>query len=73
MYDGKVQVVEHLYNCDGTEDFSSMILLSVMRKLEIIWTTTTTLMIPPGKIFKGKAGIIEPMEVRGINTWEFQI
>ena len=47
MSDGKDQVVEHLYNCDGTEDFSAMILLSVMRKLEIIWTTTTTLMIPP--------------------------
>ena len=37
--------------CDGTEDLSAMILLSVMRKLRTISTTAITLMIPPWSFF----------------------
>ena len=61
-------MVEHLDTCDGTEDISAMILLSVRRKLRTISTTATTLMIPScsfgPKIFKEKAEVIEPMEVQ---------
>ena len=61
-------MVEHLDTCDGTEDLSAMILLSVMWKLRTILTTATTLMIPScsfgPKIFKEKAEVIEPMEVQ---------
>ena len=68
IFDEKAEVVEHLDTCDGTEDLSAMILLSVMRKLRTISTTATTLMIPPcsfcPKIFKEKAEVIEPMEVQ---------
>ena len=34
IFDEKAEVVEHLDTCDGTEDLSAMILLSVMRKLK---------------------------------------
>ena len=68
IFDEKAEVVEHLDTCDGTEDLSAMILLSVMRKLRTISTTATTLMIPPcsfcPKMFKEKAEVIEPMEVQ---------
>ena len=68
IFDEKAEVVEHLDTCDGTEDLSAMILLSVMRKLRTILTTATTLMIPScsfgPKIFKEKAEVIEPMEVQ---------
>ena len=68
IFDEKAEVVEHLNSCDGTEDLSSMILLSVMRKLRTILPPATTLMITPGsfcpEIFKEKAEVIEPMEVQ---------
>ena len=67
IFDEKAEVVEHLDTCDGTEDLSAMILLSVMRKLRTILTIAMTLLIPPcsfcPKIFKEKAEVIEPMEV----------
>ena len=70
-FDKKAEVVEHLVTCDGTEDLSAMILLSVMRKLRTISTTTTNLMIPPcsfwPKIVKEKAEVIEHMEVQRYN------
>ena len=47
IFDKKAEEVEHLDTCDGTEDLSTMILLSVMRKVRTILTTATTLMIPP--------------------------
>ena len=46
IFDEKAEVVEHLDTCDGTEDLSAMILLSVMRKLRTISTTATSFMIP---------------------------
>ena len=68
FFDEKAEVVEHLYTCDGTEDLSAVILLSVMRKLRTILTTPTSLMIPPcsfcHKIFKENFEVIEPMEVQ---------
>ena len=61
-------MVEHLDTCDGIEDLSAMLILSVMRKFRTILTTATTLMIPPctfcPKIFKEKAVVIESMEVQ---------
>ena len=42
----KSEEVEHLDAWDGTEDLSTMILLSVMRTLRTISTTATALMIP---------------------------
>ena len=61
IFDEKAEVVKHLNTCDGTEDLSAMILLSVMRKLRTI-LTTTTLMIPSCSfcpvIFKEKAELI---------------
>ena len=64
IFNENAEVVEHLDNCDGTEDLSAMILLSVMRKLRTISTTATTLLIPPcsfcPKIFKENADVIEP-------------
>ena len=68
IFDEKAEVVEHLYTCDGTEDLSAMILLSVMRKMRTILTTGTNFLIPPCSfcpmIFKEKAQVIEPMEVQ---------
>ena len=68
MFDEKIKLVEHLDTCDGTEDLSAMIILSVMRKLRTIATTAITLMIPPcsfcPKIFKEEAEVTEPMEVQ---------
>ena len=46
IFDEKPEVVECLDTCDGTEDLSAMILLSVMRKLRTISTTATSFMIP---------------------------
>ena len=68
IFDEKAEVVERLDTCDGTEDLSAIICLSVMRKLRTILTTATSFMIPPcsfcPKIFKEKAEVIEPMEVQ---------
>ena len=68
IFDEKAEVVEHLDTCDGTEDLSAMIRLSVMRKLRTILTNAISFMIPPcsfyPKIFKEKAEVIEPMEVQ---------
>ena len=44
MCDEKAEVVIHVDTFDGKEDPSAMILLSVMRKLKTITTTTTSLM-----------------------------
>ena len=64
-------MVEHLDTCDGTEDISAMIILSVMRRFRAISTTATSLIILPGsfcpKIFKEKAEVFEPMEVQRYN------
>ena len=68
IFDEKAEVVERLDTCDGTEDLSAMICLSVMRKLRTILITATSFMILPcsfcPKIFKEKAEVIEPMEVQ---------
>ena len=60
IFDEKAEVVGHLDTCDGTADIS-VILLSVMRKLKTILTTTTRIMIPPcslcPKIFKNKVEV----------------
>ena len=68
IFDENSEMVEHLYTCDGTEDLSAMILLSVIRKLRIISTSATSLIIPPcsfcPKIVKEKAEVIETMEVQ---------
>jgi hypothetical protein len=42
IFDEKAEVVDHLDTCDGTEDFSAVILLSVVRKLRTILTTATS-------------------------------
>ena len=61
-------MVERLDTCDGTEDLSAMMRLSVLRKLRTISTTATSFMIPPcsfcPNIFKEKAAHIEPMKVQ---------
>ena len=58
IFDIKAEVIQHLDICDGTEDLSAMIPLSVMRKLRTILSTATSLMIPLcsfcSKIFKEK-------------------
>ena len=68
IFDENAEVVERLDTCDGSENLSAMILLSVMRKLRTITTTATSFRIPPcsfcPKIFKEKAEVIEPMEVQ---------
>ena len=68
IFDEKTEVVERFDTCDGTEDLSVMIHLSVMRKLRTILTTTTSYMILScsfcPNIFKEKAEVIEPMEVQ---------
>ena len=68
IFDEKAKVVKHLYTCDGTEDLSVMILLSVMRKLRTISTMAISFMIPPcsfcPRIFKDNAEVIEPMKVQ---------
>ena len=46
IFGEKAEVVERLDTCDGREDLSSMIRLSVMRKLKTILTTATSFMIP---------------------------
>ena len=40
MFEEKAEVVKHLDTCDSTEDLSAMILLSVIKKLIIIFTTS---------------------------------
>ena len=76
IFDGKNEMVKHLYTCDGTEDLSAMILLSVMRKLRTISTSAITLMILPcsfcPKIVKEKPEVIEPMEVQRFKHGNFQ-
>ena len=47
IFDERAEMVEHLDTCDGTEDLFAMILLSVMRKLRIVLTTSTSLMVSP--------------------------
>ena len=47
IFHEKAEVVERLDTCDGTEDLSAMIHLSVMRKLRTISTTATSVKIPP--------------------------
>ena len=47
IFDEKAEVVECLDTCDGTEDLSAMIRLSVMRKLRTILTTAISFMITP--------------------------
>ena len=68
IFDEMAEVIERFYTCDGAEDLSAMIHLSVMRKLRIISTTANRFMIPPcsfcAKIFKENAEVIEPMEVQ---------
>ena len=60
-------MVEYLYNCDGTEDFSAMILCD--EKVGNYMDNHHYLNDSPcsfcPKIFIGKAEIIEPMEVKG--------
>ena len=46
IFDDKAELFEHLDTCDGTKDFSAMILLSAIKKLRTILTTATSLMIP---------------------------
>ena len=68
IFDEKAEMDECFDTCDGTEDPSAMIHLSVMRKLRTISATATSFMIPPcsfcPKIFKEKAEVIEPIEVQ---------
>ena len=75
IFDEKAEVVERLDTCDGTEDLSVMICLSVMRKLRTIWTSPTSLMILTcsfcPKIFKEKAEVIKRMEVKRYKAQEF--
>ena len=42
IFDEKAELVKHLDTCDGTEDLSAVTLLSVMRKLVTILTTSTS-------------------------------
>ena len=71
IFDEQAEVVEHLDTCDGTQDLSAMIRLSVMRKLRTILTTATSFKIPScsfcPKIFKEKAEVIDPLEVQRYN------
>ena len=70
IFNKKAEVVKHLDTFDDTEDLSAIILLSGMRKLKNISTTTTSLMKPP-VFFAVSRFSKKRLRYRGINTKEF--